>query len=192
MAIRSGYGSFFRFVRWLALLALALAIYLAVKNPSGLPAMPSADAVTQDYAKFEQKVLLLSEARAHNEGTSARFAANEINSALVKNAASNGDKDSRVALAGNQLTYYFARNIFSLEVFLQLTGKLGLSHGRLTFTPSEIKLGDLPLPLSWTNPVIQKKLREPDVQEQLRMPDFVSRVEVNNGELVIDEFPKKR
>ena len=188
MAKRSGYGSFFSFLRWVIIIALVVVIYLVMKNPSGLPPLPDPAAATQGYATFQQKILTLSDARAHGEGADAHFSANEINSALLKNNAG----DSRVAINDNQLTYYFARKIFSFELFLQATGKVGLSRGRLTFTPSEVKLGDLPIPLSWVNPVLQKKLREPDVQEQLRMPDFVSRMEVANSELVIDEIPKKR
>ncbi len=190
MASQGRFSGFFKFVRWTVLLALIVAVYLAMKTPSDLPTLPSGDPAILDNAKFEQSLLTLSEARSHGEGATAHFTANEINAAIVKSGGANGN--IRVAFADRQAAGYFSAKVASFELFLHATGTVGLSHGRLIFTPTEVKLGDLPLPLSFVGPVLQKKLQEPEMQERLRMPEFISRVEILNGELVIDEIPKRR
>jgi hypothetical protein len=91
-------------------------------------------------------------------------------------------KDYQVSMDGDVLRGQFLTQIAGKDVYLTVAGHLGSKDGYATFEATEIKLGDLSVPVSLVNDALQKKLMEQ--RDQLRLPDGVKDVKVENGELV--------
>jgi hypothetical protein len=66
-----------------------------------------------------------------------------------------------------------------------LAGHLGSQDGYVTFDPTEVKVGEMSIPVSLVNASLQKKLAEQ--REQLKLPDGIASLRVENGELVITQ-----
>jgi hypothetical protein len=60
-------------------------------------------------------------------------------------------------------------------------------EGYLTFDLAEMKIGDLPVPVSLVRLQLQSKLREPENREKMKLPSYVADLRVENGQLVILE-----
>jgi hypothetical protein len=70
-------------------------------------------------------------------------------------------------------------------VYLTLAGHLGAKDGYATFDATEVKVGDLTIPASLVNELLQKKLAEQ--RNQMKLPPNVKDLKVENGELVFVE-----
>jgi hypothetical protein len=66
-----------------------------------------------------------------------------------------------------------------------MRGHLGSKDGYATFDPTEIKLGDLNVPVSLVNDQLQKKLLEQ--RDRLKLPDSVNSLKVENSEVVLSK-----
>lgn len=86
---------------------------------------------------------------------------------------------------GDMVRGQFLTQIAGKDVYLTLGGHLGSKDGYATFDATEVKIGDLPVPASLVNEVLQKKLTEQ--REQLKLPNNVKDIKVENGELVFEE-----
>lgn len=62
-------------------------------------------------------------------------------------------------------------------------GKLGVNHGAVEFTPTDIKMGSLPVPVTLVGPTLRDRLRA--MRDQLQLPASVQDVRIENGELVL-------
>lgn len=91
-------------------------------------------------------------------------------------------KDYQVSMDGDTLRGQFLTQIAGKDVYLTVAGHLGSKDGYATFEATEVKLGDLSVPVSLVNDALQKKLMEQ--RDQLKLPDNVKDVKVENGELV--------
>jgi hypothetical protein len=91
-------------------------------------------------------------------------------------------KDYQVSMEGDILRGQFLTQIAGKDVYLTLAGHLGSKDGYATFEATEAKIGDLTVPASLVNEVLQKKLMEQ--RDQLKLPDNVKDIKVENGELV--------
>jgi len=91
-------------------------------------------------------------------------------------------KDYQVSMDGDILRGQFLTQIAGKDVYLTVAGHLGSKDGYATFEATEVKLGDLNVPVSLLNDALQKKLTEQ--RDQLKLPDNVKDVKVDNGELV--------
>lgn len=91
-------------------------------------------------------------------------------------------KDYQVSMDGNIVRGQFLTQIAGQDVYLTLAGHLGSKDGYATFDATEVKLGDLSVPASLINGVLQKKLAEQ--RDQLKLPNNVKDIKVENGELV--------
>jgi len=91
-------------------------------------------------------------------------------------------KDYQVSMDGDILRGQFLTQIAGKDVYLTVAGHLGSKDGYATFEATEVKLGDLNVPVSLVNDALQKKLTEQ--RDQLKLPDNVKDVKVDNGELV--------
>jgi hypothetical protein len=94
-------------------------------------------------------------------------------------------KDYQVSMDGDIVRGQFLTQIAGKDVYLTLAGHLGSKDGYATFDPTEVKVGDLPVPVSLVNEVLQKKLAEQ--RDQLKLPSNVKDLKVENGELVFVE-----
>ena len=91
-------------------------------------------------------------------------------------------KDYQVSMDGDILRGQFLTQIAGKDVYLTVAGHLGSKDGYATFEATEVKLGDLSVPVSLVNDALQKKLMEQ--RDQLKLPDTVKDVKVENGEMV--------
>jgi hypothetical protein len=94
-------------------------------------------------------------------------------------------KDYQVAMDGDVVRGQFLTEIAGKDVYLTLAGHLGAKDGYATFDATEVKIGDLSVPVSLVNDVLQKKLAEQ--RDQLKLPPNVKDMKVENGELVFIE-----
>ena len=94
-------------------------------------------------------------------------------------------KDYQVTMDGDVVRGQFLTQIAGKDVYLTLAGHLGSKDGYATFDATEIKVGDLSVPVSLVNEVLQKKLNEQ--RDQLKLPSGVKDLKVENGELVFVE-----
>jgi len=94
-------------------------------------------------------------------------------------------KDYQVSMDGDVVRGQFLTNIAGKDVYLTLAGHLGAKDGYATFDATEVKLGDLNVPVSLVNDALQKKLAEQ--HDQLKLPNNVKDLKVENGELVFVE-----
>src|SRR5579862_460680 len=94
-------------------------------------------------------------------------------------------KDYQVSMDGDVVRGQFLTQIAGKDVYLTLAGHLGSKDGYATFDATEIKVGDLSVPVSLVNKVLQKKLSEQ--RDQLKLPSGVKDLKVENDELVFVE-----
>jgi hypothetical protein len=94
-------------------------------------------------------------------------------------------KDSQVSMDGDLVRGQFLTQIAGKDVYLTLAGHLGAKDGYATFDATEVKLGDLSVPVSLVNDALKKKLAEQ--HDQLKLPDNVKDLKIENGELVFVE-----
>jgi hypothetical protein len=86
---------------------------------------------------------------------------------------------------GDLLRGQFLTRIAGKDVYLTLAGHLGAKDGYATFDATEVKVGDLTIPASLVNEVLQKKLAEQ--RDQLKLPPNVKDLKIENGQLVFVE-----
>jgi hypothetical protein len=91
-------------------------------------------------------------------------------------------KDYQVSMDGDIVRGQFLTQIAGKDVYLTLAGHIGAKDGYATFDATEVKVGDLSVPVSLVNDALQKKLAEQ--HDQLKLPDNVKDIKVQNGELV--------
>ena len=94
-------------------------------------------------------------------------------------------KDYQVSMDGDLLRGQFLTQIAGKDVYLTLAGHLGAKDGYATFDATEVKVGDLSVPVSLVNDALQKKLAEQ--HDQLKLPNNVKDLRVENGEMVFVE-----
>ena len=94
-------------------------------------------------------------------------------------------KDYQVSMDGDVVRGQFLTQIAGKDVYLTLAGHLGAKDGYATFDATEVKVGDLSVPASLINGVLQKRLAEQ--RDQLKLPDNVKDLKIENGELVFVE-----
>ena len=94
-------------------------------------------------------------------------------------------KDYQVQLDGDVARGQFVTQVAGKDVYVTMAGHLGSQDGYATFDPTEIKIGDLSIPVSLVNSELQKKLSEQ--RDKLKLPDGVGSLRVENGELVVTQ-----
>ena len=94
-------------------------------------------------------------------------------------------KDYQVSMDGDLIRGQFLTQIAGKDVYLTLAGHLSSKDGYATFDATEVKVGDLSVPASLVNGVLQKKLAEQ--RDQLKLPNNVKDIKVENGEMVFVE-----
>ncbi|MGB9203031.1 MAG: hypothetical protein WCB94_03545 [Terriglobales bacterium] len=197
----------------LATLAISiLTLVLVLKRPAPVARALAPDAAAANAQSFQEKVNRLAQSRAPGEGEGeVRINSGELSAGLAQAAGlappttsandSTGApaaspstefpgavpsiKDYQVSMDGDIVRGQFLTQIAGKDVYLTLAGHLGSKDGYATFDATEVKVGDLSVPASLVNGVLQKKLAEQ--RDQLKLPDSVKDLKVENGELVFVE-----
>jgi hypothetical protein len=136
-------------------------------------------------AALAQATGLLPSAAPANTSTSAPSSSSPASGAMESPGAVPSIKDYQVSMDGDIVRGQFLTQIAGKDVYLTLAGHLGSKDGYATFDATEVKVGDLSVPASLVNGVLQKKLAEQ--RDQLKLPDNVQDLKVENGELVFVE-----
>lgn len=183
-----------RIIRWCVTGFLAIAVLLLLNNPAPLrPTLPEVEA-QRDYASFQAKLQGLSDAHALGEADEARFTQDEVNAAFqqsaLQEARSNGAKESdvhplKVRLGDDRVTGQAVYSMAGKDIYLTVTGKIGLADGFLTFTPIEGRIGSMPVPLKVLDSRLQARLHDPDARKNMQLPDYISDIRVADGELIV-------
>lgn len=77
-------------------------------------------------------------------------------------------KDQQVTMEGDIVHGRFLTEIAGRDVWVSISGHMGEKDGYATFDPTEIKVGDMDVPVSLVNPALQKKLAEE--RDRLKIP----------------------
>lgn len=94
-------------------------------------------------------------------------------------------KDYQLSFEGDIAKGQFLTEVGGKSVWVTLAGHLASKDGYATFDPTEIKIGDLDVPVSLVNDALQKKLSEQ--RDRLKLPDNVGGFKVENGEMVMTQ-----
>lgn len=178
---------------------------LMLKRPALLAEPAAVAAARHDSESFQDKWVDLEQAHLRGETSEFRFSADEINAAFQEALEVSSDeghsegrsgfttqnppqiKPAQVDFAGDHVTGQFVSNVHGKDVYLTVSGKLRVVDGYLTFDLSEMKIGDLPVPVSLVQMELQSKLREPINREKMKLPSYVADLRVENGQLVVLE-----
>jgi len=77
-------------------------------------------------------------------------------------------KDQQVTMDGDILHGKFLTEIGGKDVWVTISGHMGEKDGYATFDPTEIKVGDMEVPVALVNPALQRKLAEE--RDRLKIP----------------------
>lgn len=196
-----------------ATLAISIVtLVLVLKRPAPIAAVAAPAVAAANAQSFEDKVNQLAQPKPTGEGASeVRMTSGELSAALAQAAgtlaaptpansspaaasanpamefpgAVPNIKDYQVAMDGDLVRGQFLTQIAGKDVYLTLAGHLGAKDGYATFDATEVKVGDLSVPASLVNEVLQKRLAEQ--RDQLKLPNNVKDLKVENGELVFVE-----
>jgi hypothetical protein len=210
-----GGGLFVKVQRIISFATLAISILtlvLVLKRPAPVAVVAAPAAVAANAHSFEEKINQLAQPKLPGETQSeVRISAGELSAAFAQATGSlppivpaNSSKDApsaspvmefpgavpnikdyQVSMDGDIVRGQFLTQIAGKDVYLTLGGHLGVKDGYATFDATEVKVGDLSVPASLVNEVLQKKLAEQ--RDQLKLPDNVKDLRVENGELVFVE-----
>ena len=105
-------------------------------------------------------VLPATTAAPANSSTNAPSSPSPVGPATEFPGAVPNIKDYQVSMDGDIVRGQFLTEIAGKDVYLTLAGHLGAKDGYATFDATEVKVGDLSVPVSLVNEVLQKKLAE--------------------------------
>lgn len=189
-----------------------LTLVLVLKRPAPVAVRVAPADMAANAQSFQEKVNHLEEPRSPGEpATEVRMNSGELTAAIAQAAGSlpsaseplsapstnpssapSGPleftgavpsiKDYQISMDGDILRGQFLTNVAGKDVYLTLAGHLGSKDGYATFEATEVKLGDLSVPVSLVNDALQRKLTEQ--RDQLKLPPNVKDLKVENGELV--------
>lgn len=169
---------------------------LMLKRPSLLAEAAPGAAVRQDSESFQAKWVDLEQAHLRGETSEFRFTADEVNAAFQESLSGTSEvssqnsadvKPAQFFFAGDHVTGQFVANVHGRYVYLTVSGKLRVVEGYLTFDLMDMKIGDLPVPVSLVRMQLQSKLREPETREKMKLPAYVADLRIENGQLVVLE-----
>ena len=198
-----------RVISYATLAISILTLVLVLKRPAPVAPVVAPATAAANAQSFQEKVNQLAQPKAVGEGASeVRMSSGEVSAAIAQaagllptTASAAGStsatpatefpgavpniKDYQVSMDGDIVRGQFLTQIAGKDVYLTLAGHLGSKDGYATFDATEVKFGDLSVPASLVNEVLQKKLAEQ--KDQLKLPNNVKDIKVENGELVFVE-----
>jgi hypothetical protein len=94
-------------------------------------------------------------------------------------------KDYQLSFESDIAKGQFLTEIGGKSVWVTLAGHLASKDGYATFDPTQIKIGDLDVPVSLVNEALKKKLSEQ--RDRMKLPENVGGFKVENGEMVMTQ-----
>jgi hypothetical protein len=204
-----------RIISIATLAASLIAIFLVLKKPAPVAQPQPVAAAAASAQSFQDKLQQLDQPKDPGQAPAeVRITSDEVSAAIAQAAGaipitaalpttsglptsvpSSPDaaiapgqpevKDYQVSFDGDTAHGQFLTQIAGKDVWVTLSGHLGSKDGYATFDPTEIKVGDLNIPVSLVNDALQKKLTEQ--RDRLKLPDNVGGIKVDNGELVMTQ-----
>ena len=204
-----------RIVSFATLGTSILTLILVLKRPAPVAGVAAPAAIAANAQSFQDKVNQLTQVKTPGEGGEIHINSGELSAALAEasgqlpaatpgnssTGSSSGSsslspttefagavpniKDYQISMDGDIVRGQFLTHIAGKDVYLTLGGHLGSKDGYATFDATEVKVGDLSVPVSLVNGVLQKKLAEQ--RDQLMLPNNVKDIKIENGELVLVE-----
>jgi len=177
----------YRIISWSLLVLTILSILLMLRKPSLSPIVTSPEAAKS----FDEKIAQLEQPRQPGGSEEVRITESELNSKLQESmqgpsAAGPATLESAsIHLEDDRLIGVFTVKVSGKDLYLTVGGTLGAVDGQVRFTPTEMKLGSLPVPLSAVESTLKEKLDSPEMREHLKLPESVKDVRIDNGELVL-------
>ena len=179
----------YRVISWALLILTLLSILLALRRPSVAPIAASLQAAKS----FDEKIAQVEQAHPQGAPQEVHITEVELNSKLQESmqgvsAASSGPatlKAATIHLTDDKLLGTFVVNVSGKDLYLTLGGKLALRDHSLQFTPTDVKMGSLPLPVSALGSALREKLNSPEMRDRMRLPDSIKEVRIENGELLV-------
>jgi hypothetical protein len=196
MSVRKTPWSGWKIARYGMFCFMLLTLALMLKRPALLAEAAPGAALQQDSQSFQTKWVDLEQAHLRGESSEFRFTADEVNAAFQAAVPASSDLHSphdpderatQVFFAGDRVTGQLVSNVHGKDVYLTVSGKLREVDGYLTFDLVELKVGDLPVPVSLVRTQLQSKLQEPETREKMKLPSYVADLRVENGQLVVLE-----
>jgi hypothetical protein len=175
----------YRIISWTLLALTVVSILLVLRKPS----FPTVESSPEAARSFDEKFSLLSTPPAGAAPREIRFTEAELNSKLQQSLKSPPPagpatlKAAIVHLEGDKLMGLFTVDVSGLDIYLTLGGKLGVNNRSLEFTPTDLKMGSQPVPVSILGSTLRDRLNA--MREQMQLPDSVQDVRIENGELVV-------
>ena len=171
-----------KFIFYSTLISLILSvvgIVLMLKKPLVPPVEASAAALKS----CEDKLANLVQAQQQGTPTEVRLTSEELNSEIQKSIAGAPQppgaarlKEATVYMQGDQLVGVFDVEMKGVDLYLTVRGGLTLSQHAARLLPDQVKLGSLPVPVSWL---------EGKLNMETPVPDFVTGLRIENGEMVV-------
>lgn len=156
-----------------------ISIWLLLRKPTLTTSEPTPNAARS----FTDKVAQLTLAHEQGQPSEIRLTEAEINSQIeegLKNhpppPAAAGVKSAKVHLEGDRLIALLAMNVRGQDVYVTVGGNLNFADRSVRLVPSEVRVGSLPVPVSWL---------EGRIDMHMEVPEGVTAMRVENGELVI-------
>ncbi len=174
--------SAWKIFRWCFLAVLLLVLVLLLKRPAPVAIPMTAVEVKEKAGEFQARISELEASHNRGEPGEARFTADEVNAAFQQSAAEQAAPPTpspapgrqapaaaqgqeplpevrtvQIAFEGDHLTGQFASNVYGKDVYLTVTGKVGVKDGYATFEFTEAKIDSLPVPVSLLNPRLQER-----------------------------------
>jgi len=198
-----------RIISYATLAISILTLALVLRRPAPVAALAAPAAAAASAESFQEKLNRLEQPKPSEHGADeVRITSDEINAALAQAAgtlpaggsSAGGSspgasmefpgpvpsvKDYQVSMDGDLVRGQFVTQIAGKDVYLTLAGHVGAKDGYATFDATEVKIGNLSVPASLVNDVLQKKLAEQ--RDQLKLPPNVKDLKVENGQLVFVE-----
>lgn len=154
------------------------------QSPSS-PAYPSTPVYSSAPASSPASAAPTAPAPTSTSKPAPQAGSNEVSSALAKMLGGLGGamnlspdsnvgssmpniKDQQVTMDGDIVHGRFLTEIAGKDVWVSIAGHMGEKDGYATFDPTEIKVGDMEVPVSLVNPALQKKLAEE--RDRLKIP----------------------
>ena len=196
MSVSKRPWSGWRIARYGMFCCMLLVPALMLKRPALLAEAAPVTTVQQESQSFQAKWVDLEQAHLRGKSSEFRLTAEEVNAAFqealsgASDVASQNRADAKAAqvfFAGERVTGQFVSNVHGKDVYLTVSGKLRDVDGYLTFDLDDLKIGDLPVPVSLVRMELQNKLLEPETREKMKLPAYVADLRVENGQLVILE-----
>ena len=175
----------YRIISWGLLALTVVSILLFLRKPS----LPTAETSPEAARSFDQKISLLSAPSTGGAPREIRVTEAELNSKLQENLrplAARGlatMKSATVHLEGDKLFALFTVEVSGKEVYLKVGGTLGVNRRAVEFTPTDIKMGSLPVPISLVGLTLRHQLSA--LRDQMQLPASVQDLRIDNGELLL-------